>query len=331
MPKKNPAARTSELMSMVADCERTLRESPGNRDACYRLAYALEQLGRRGDAIATLRASIQADPDDRFDEEANLAKLLVDDGRHEEALALAQKVVAHFSESPDIYATLGDSLLGLGRAAEAGAAFAKGLGYCLPGEEFVPRLLKGVAAASSHFNSRHEPSGVEYVGSLPKYRNVEVDRPHWDYGAPATYDVATLQDKIGVALPESFLEFLRVAGGCSMTKYGFKISPYQGTFGYPHVYSLRTAGGGYMLLNELQAMRDRFEGIPREIVPFACASNGPWDGFLYLDLTDDGAGRVMAYAVAKPAWVGRNSENAHLEVANDIDEYLGLLERWAPE
>jgi hypothetical protein len=158
------------------------------------------------------------------------------------------------------------------------------------------------------------------------YGNVELDRPDWDYSAPATYDVAALCDQIGAPLPEPFLEFLRVAGGCSMTWYGFKISPYAGTFAYPHVYSLRTVGGGYKLLDELQEMRGRFEEIPREIVPFACASIGPWDGFLYLDLTHEGAGRVMAYAVAKPAWVGRNTADAHLEVAGDIDEYLRLLQ-----
>ncbi len=154
------------------------------------------------------------------------------------------------------------------------------------------------------------------------FRDLETDPVDTEpTGAFLDEDLATLT---GVDIPPSFLEFLLRVGGRSITQCGFKIAPYEGTFAFPHVYSLHRGYGEYALIDELKAARE-INGIPPEVIPFACEINGPYEGVMYLDLTTDGNGRVLVFATAKPGWIGQNTEDAWLDVSEDFDGYVELL------
>lgn len=133
-----------------------------------------------------------------------------------------------------------------------------------------------------------------------------------------------LRALVGVDLPAPFVAFLKTAGGRRISKYGFKSGDYTGTFACPVVYSLHADFGEYDLIKELRDARTH-NGVPPEVVPFACCLNGPSDGVMYLDLTQKGGGRVTAYMAGKPAWTGRNTRGAWIDVADSFQGYLEAL------
>ncbi len=155
-----------------------------------------------------------------------------------------------------------------------------------------------------------------------KYRNIEIDES--EISPAGESQIEKLRSLVGRALPASFEEFMLKAGGRTIESYGFKIDPFEGTFAFPIIYSLYENFGQFFLIDKiLQARKEK--QLPKEVVPFACTLNGADDGEMYLDLTDDGGGRVLVFASGKPEWTGRNTEDDWLDVASSFNAYLKLL------
>lgn len=46
---------------------------------------------------------------------------------------------------------------------------------------------------------------------------------------------------------------------------------------------------------------------------------------VYLDLTPEGNGRVVAYVEGLPGWAGKRTESAFIEIAASFDDYVSKL------
>lgn len=155
---------------------------------------------------------------------------------------------------------------------------------------------------------------------------IDALQPAPDAPSPPAGDgaLAELRALVGVELPPLFVRFLQAVNGRSIEQYGFKLDGFEGTFQCPIVYSLHAGFGAHSLIAELRDAREH-NGVPPEVIPFACRLNGRADGVMYLDLTASGGGRVMAWLAARPAWTGRNPESGWFVVAPSFEAYVEML------
>jgi cell wall assembly regulator SMI1 len=158
---------------------------------------------------------------------------------------------------------------------------------------------------------------------LTRYKHVVIE----DFqGPPDVHEVQAIEQELGVALPSSFRQFLDVANGGTL-EYSVRVPPTPD--GEEMLFGMLFQAGrdrsdeyGYgTLIGEARDHR-RFIGIPKEVLPFAQDGGG---STVYLDLTESGRGRVVAYVIGLPAWTGLRQEDALVEVARDFDEYLSRL------
>ncbi len=142
---------------------------------------------------------------------------------------------------------------------------------------------------------------------------------------PTGAELAALERELGAALPPSFVAFLREANG-GWLDYAFDV-PVQGgalpvTFHSLHSSrlpsSVRPSPGA--MLHEIVSER-RAKGIERGVLPFA--SNGG-ASIAYLDLTQEGNGRVVAFIEGLPGWDGEPA-SAFVTLAPDFDAFVSGL------
>ena len=80
--------------------------------------------------------------------------------------------------------------------------------------------------------------------------------------------------------------------------------------------------GSHTLLGELHNER-QYKRLPKQVLPFA---QGEGDVILYLDLTPEGNGRIVAFLEGLPAWAGKPQQGAFFEVAPSFAAFLDALE-----
>jgi tetratricopeptide (TPR) repeat protein len=102
--------------------EEALRSKPDFRAARRRLSVALEEAGRRTEAIAVLERGIPADPPGAGDFLSRLGRLRFENGDYQGALEAYRRVITLQPDRAGPHSDLGAALVNLGRPAEAVAS-----------------------------------------------------------------------------------------------------------------------------------------------------------------------------------------------------------------
>lgn len=145
-------------------------------------------------------------------------------------------------------------------------------------------------------------------------------------GPPTPDEVAALEVELGTTLPPDFRDFLEVANG-GYLPYLVNVPPTaEGEpISFCSVFSTKPNARGELgygtFLGEIRGGANT-RGIPQHILPFAEDGGG---STVYLDLTDTGRGRAVAFVHGLPSWTGRNQEDAFVELADSFSSFIALL------
>jgi len=142
-------------------------------------------------------------------------------------------------------------------------------------------------------------------------------------------ELKAVEKTIGVPLPGDFVEFLKGAHGGSLDDYVIDVPMESPTETEPMsfcgIYRVgRDEEGEYgceTVLGEI-AMERESRKIPGEVVPFARDGGG---SVVYLDLSAQGNGRVVAFVEGLPEWTGSRRESDLLVLADSFEEYVDKL------
>ena len=147
--------------------------------------------------------------------------------------------------------------------------------------------------------------------------------------APTDSQLAAIETLLGARLPASFRDFLRVANGGSLA-YVVDVPMGSGNMGSGKIEQLCFSGifsadeGTFCdetFVGEIRSARE-YVKIPQGVLPFARDGGG---SVVYLDLSGEGNGRVVAFVRGLPEWTGRRTESAFIELASSFDEYVAKL------
>jgi hypothetical protein len=120
------------------------------------------------------------------------------------------------------------------------------------------------------------------------------------------------------------MEFLAVANG-GYVEYAIDIATDDGgteALSFCGIFS--TNEGTFCdetFVGEIRAGREYMK-IPQGVLPFARDGGG---SMVYLDLSPEGQGRVVAFVTGMPAWAGRRQESGFVTLASSFDEYVEKL------
>jgi hypothetical protein len=122
--------------------------------------------------------------------------------------------------------------------------------------------------------------------------------------------------------PADFLEFLSVANGGF---FEFCIDVDGETLSFGDVYQTgKDSSGSYgfgTVVGEIGQARKGFIDIPRQVFPFARDGGG---SYVFLDLTEEGNGRVIAFIHGLPEWTGKSPDDRFVEIAPSFSEYIEM-------
>lgn len=159
------------------------------------------------------------------------------------------------------------------------------------------------------------------VMSYSRYRHVAIEdaKP-----APTARQIAAVERVLGASLPTSFVEFLAVANG-GYCEYVVDVPLGDGSTEEMSFCGIFSVDEGTFcdetLVGEIRAGRE-YAKIPEGVLPFARDGGG---SILYLDLSPEGRGRVVAFVTGLPDWAGSRSESALVELAPSFDAYVDSL------
>lgn len=149
---------------------------------------------------------------------------------------------------------------------------------------------------------------------------------------PTAAQVDAIEAELGAALPASFRRYLEAANG-GYLEYLIDVplatgraGEGQGQVGETQALSFcglfsADGGGSETFLAEIRSGREH-TGLPRRVLPFARDGGG---SVVYLDLSAEGKGRVVALVQGRPAWAGGQRESTWIELAPSFDDYVGKL------
>lgn len=157
--------------------------------------------------------------------------------------------------------------------------------------------------------------------SYTQYRHLAIE---WAKSPPSETQLRAIEDELGAKLPLSFKEYLAVAnGGC--LEYVIDIPSGSGDTEPISFCGLFSAEIGTFcdetFIGEIRSGRE-YTKIPKGVLPFARDGGG---SIVYLDLSREGNGRVVAFVMGLPEWAGKRTESAFIEVASSFDEYVDKL------
>jgi cell wall assembly regulator SMI1 len=151
---------------------------------------------------------------------------------------------------------------------------------------------------------------------------LEIDAPK---GPPTSEEIEAIETAVGGSLPPDLLAFLSVANGGKLD-YIFELPTEAGPFPlcFYTLYSTRRplpgrAPGG-LILHELELER-RLKGLRPGLLPIA-ADGGT--SVLYVDLSPERTGRVVAYVEGLPGWDG-TPDGCYVDVAPSLPAFLAGL------
>jgi cell wall assembly regulator SMI1 len=157
------------------------------------------------------------------------------------------------------------------------------------------------------------------------YRHLTI----FDYDGPPTQsEINSIEMLLGTSLPPEFKAFLDLANG-GYIPYLVNVPP--SADGEPMAFSVifstkpdqRGEFGYDTFIGEIENARRVFR-LPHAVLPFSHDGGG---SVLFLDLTPEGRGRVVAFVRGLPAWTGLREESAFIEVAPSFNEFVDRLYR----
>lgn len=141
--------------------------------------------------------------------------------------------------------------------------------------------------------------------------------------APTAQQIAAIETLLEAPLPPAFLAFLQVANG-AWFDYTCDVPDGDGGVEKMGFNTFFSADAGDFcdetLVGEIRAGRENMDMPPR-ILPFARDGG---NSMVYLDLTEEGAGRVLAYVQELPEWTGKRA-HGFIELAPSFDAWLDSL------
>lgn len=154
-----------------------------------------------------------------------------------------------------------------------------------------------------------------------RFRHLAIERAK---PAPSDEQLRGIEDLLGAKLPGSFCKFLRVANG-GYVEYVIDVPMGDGKTEALSFCGIFSADEGTFcdetFVGEIRSGRE-YAKIPLGVLPFARDGGG---SIVYLDLSDEGRGRVVAFVEGLPAWTGLRTESAFIELASSFDEYVDKL------
>lgn len=153
-------------------------------------------------------------------------------------------------------------------------------------------------------------------------RRLEVEDP---LPPPTPEELAAIETELGAPLPAEFVAFLALANGGRLD-YSFDVPTPGGevpvSFHSLHhtrrPSALRPSPGS--MLHEI-AVERRTKGVARELLPFASDGGA---SVVFLDLTPEGNGRVLAWVEGLPGWDG-DPRSASVVLAADFAAFVERL------
>lgn len=158
-----------------------------------------------------------------------------------------------------------------------------------------------------------EASDSSFERTYTRYRHLAIAdaKP-----APAEQELQEIEELLGARLPLSFREYLKVANG-GYLEYAIDVPTGTGETERLSFCGLFEAGtsSDESFVDEIRKAQERVN-IPKGMLPFAENEGG---SVVYLDLTPEGNGRVVAFVEGLP-------ECGLIELASSFDEYVDKLE-----
>ncbi len=157
---------------------------------------------------------------------------------------------------------------------------------------------------------------------MTRFRHLEIEDP---LDPPTAEELAAVEEAVGARLPGPFVEFLATANGGRLD-YSFDVPAGDGVLRmvFWSVLSTRRPLPGVpahgKLLHEIEAER-RLRGAGRHLLPFATDGGA---SVVYLDLSPEGYGRVVAFIEGLPQWTGV-LQSALVTLAPDFDGFVSAL------
>lgn len=140
--------------------------------------------------------------------------------------------------------------------------------------------------------------------------------------SPTAAELEAIEAELGATLPVAFREFLQVAnGGCLEYVVEVPLNENQSeALSFSGI--LRSGEGEHgTFLGELRSARE-YAKVPKGVLPFAQDGGG---STLFLDLTPEGRGRVVAFVHGLPEWTGLRRESGYVELAASFEAYVASL------
>ena len=155
------------------------------------------------------------------------------------------------------------------------------------------------------------------------FRHLAIEGPQ---SPPTPEELRAIEALLGAELPASFVEFLHVANG-GYLEYVIDVPTESGgseELSFCGIFATRSDEPVpyETFLYEIQAARETAR-VPEGVLPFARDGGG---SAVFLDLTPEGAGRVVAFVMGLPAWTGsKRHVSAFIPVADSFDDYVAKL------
>ena len=142
---------------------------------------------------------------------------------------------------------------------------------------------------------------------------------------PTSEQLATIEALLGAKLPASFVEFLRVGNG-GYIEYVIDVPVGDGRveqLSFSKIFSAAAErDGAETFLVELRSAREHTK-VPPGVLPFARDGGG---SIVYLDLSEEGGGRIVAFVTGRPEWTGSHRrQSSFITLAASFDQYVSKL------
>lgn len=157
--------------------------------------------------------------------------------------------------------------------------------------------------------------------SYARYRHLAIERAK---PAPSQEQLAAVEAQLGAQLPDSYRQFLQVGNG-GYVAYAVDVPIGEVGSQALSFCDFYSADEGTFcdgtLVGEIRSGR-KYAKIPAGVLPIARDGGG---SLLYLDLSEAGKGRVVAFVAGLPEWTGLRTDSRFVQLAESFDEYVGLL------
>ncbi len=143
---------------------------------------------------------------------------------------------------------------------------------------------------------------------------------------PDEAELQALEDKLQARLPDSFRAFLKAANGGDLFGYALDIAhpekPVSRCFSTLYGTKPRNEVNGFGHFDKELELSREAAGLPQQVLPFARDDSGCE---IYLDLTEEGGGRVVAFVLGIPGHDDQPEDNAWVTVALSFEDFLKQL------